>query len=668
VKWGLKDFESRFGRVPESMWIPETAVNLETLEVMADHGIQYVILAPRQAQAVRLLDSDHLWESVRGEKVDTRMPYLIRLPGGQSIAAFFYNGHLSRAVAFEGLLNNGETFANRLCSGFDHSGNGQLMHIATDGESYGHHHLKGDMALAYALEQIEKHDLATLTNYGQHLERFPPTHEARIYDDSSWSCIHGIERWNRDCGCNSGGYPDWNQRWREPLREAMDYLRNRLEAHFEKTMKPYTDRCWDMRDDYIAFILDRSSESRADFFDRWLGKDCGREDMEAALRMLEMQRNLMLMYTSCAWFFDEISGVETVQALAYAARAIELAGENGDEVEKGFLQILQRAVPNVKEFATGRVVYDRLVRGMRMDFPKLAANIAARVAFEGDQNHTAFACFDMEWIHISRAEEKRAHLMVAQGRLTSRITSESKVLDMVVIHMGDDNISIGVRPHAGQESYDELVYAFTRAFADGKCQDCPDMLVRYFDGSSFSLNELFHEQQRYIIDRLFARTLENLDEQFTEIYYKHYASMNKLSQLHIALPQVYFHIAHFVQNKQIQSLLQSDTIEYNEISRYIEEAATWHVELDRQRIENAYVAALWHRLKKCQAAPGDRETWADFKKLVQLSGQFPFALELGEIQNGFASWLQKADLKANISEIADDIAVALKIRRQKGRV
>ncbi|MCL6482072.1 MAG: DUF3536 domain-containing protein, partial [Firmicutes bacterium] len=234
IRWGIHDFVHRFGRRPEGMWLPETAVDLETLELMAEQGIRFTILEPGQARRVRPIGG-RTWRDVAGGRIDPTTAYRLRLKSGHSICLFFYDGPIARAVAFEGLLARGENFANRLVSAFNDSRSwAQLVHIATDGETYGHHHLYGDMALAYALQYLEEHRLARLTNYGQYLELHPPTQEVEIFENTSWSCAHGVERWRSDCGCNTGGHPGWNQAWRAPLREALDWLRDTLAPRYEK--------------------------------------------------------------------------------------------------------------------------------------------------------------------------------------------------------------------------------------------------------------------------------------------------------------------------------------------------------------------------------------------------------------------------------------------------
>ncbi|HEX9796787.1 MAG TPA: DUF3536 domain-containing protein, partial [Anaerolineales bacterium] len=348
IAWGLHDFQARFGRSAEGMWLPETAVDLASLELLAEAGLRFTILAPHQAGRVRKL-GDKNWRQVEGGGIDPSRPYLIELPSGRTLTIFFYDGRVSRAVAFEGLLSRGETLADRLADAFSEQRTWpQLVHIATDGETYGHHHRYGDMALAFALEYLEREGIARLTNYGEHLERFPPTHEVQIKEETSWSCAHGIERWRSDCGCNSGGHPGWQQAWRGPLREALDGLRDAVAGPFEEMGRGYLADPWQARHDYIQVVLDRTPEN----VDRFLAEH-GNSSLEPAdrvtcLKLLELQRHAMLMYASCGWFFDDISGIETVQVLRYAGRVVQLGQELFKlDLEGPFLARLSQAPSNL---------------------------------------------------------------------------------------------------------------------------------------------------------------------------------------------------------------------------------------------------------------------------------------------------------------------------------
>jgi alpha-amylase/alpha-mannosidase (GH57 family) len=377
IRWGIADFEHRFGRKPEGMWLSETAVDTESLELLAEHGIRYTVLAPNQCARVRSLThsstkgSDGIfseggppWQETPNASVDTTHPYFIRLRKGRKIAVFFYDGPRSRAIAFEGLLNSGEAFATRLNSGFrDDRKEAQLVHVATDGESYGHHHRFGEMALSYAVKLIEKQGTARLTNYGEFLEKFPPTFEAQIVEDTSWSCAHGVERWRSNCGCNSGR-AGWNQRWRTPLRDALDGLRDAIAPLTEATAAGLYKDAWAARDAYIQVVLDRATVDQ--FFAEQASHVLSGEERVRALKLMEMQRHAQLMYTSCGWFFDEISGIETVQVIAYACRVLQLAtelfGEAAASLEASFIQRLRAAESKVPEKEKRTEIYLKLAR------------------------------------------------------------------------------------------------------------------------------------------------------------------------------------------------------------------------------------------------------------------------------------------------------------------
>ncbi len=371
IRWGIRDFTYRFGRAPEGMWLPETAVDLETLEVLAEHDIRFTILAPQQARRVRVETGAAVaadgWQDVGGGSIDPTTAYTQRLPSGRRISLFFYDEAVARAVAFEGILQSGEQFAQRLLGSFlDARPWPQLVHIATDGESYGHHHRRGEITLAYALVTFESATQPRLTTYGEFLQRHPPTHEVAVAENTAWSCAHGVERWRSDCGCNSGRHPGWNQQWRTPLREALDWLRDALAPRFEARAGDTLRDPWAARDDYIDIVLDRSASSLERFFARHAARPLSQDEQATARNLLELQYQAMLMYASDGWFFDDISGMETIQLLRHAGRAIDLAEQLGGEpVEGEFLQRLAHAESNVPAAGNGRRIYEEEMRRMR---------------------------------------------------------------------------------------------------------------------------------------------------------------------------------------------------------------------------------------------------------------------------------------------------------------
>jgi len=363
VIWGIADFEHRFNRKPEGMWLSETAVNIKTLEVLAQQKITFTILSPTQAQQVKLIDAGE-WTDVSEGTIDTQLPYLCRLPSGKSITLFFYNGPIANEIAFGKLLKNGVNFADRLIEEYpEHQQRPSLVHIANDGETYGHHHEFGNMALAYMLYHVEQNELAKLTIYGEFLAKNPPTSEVKIIEDTSWSCFHGIDRWKAHCGCRLDLKKDWNQEWRKYLRESLDWLRDELAGFFEESMNHYYDDPWAIRNNYISVLLDNSPENQQLFLWGPSGKNLSVADQKKITALLQMQRYAMLMYTSCGWFFDDIAGLETVQILQYAARSMQLAKEAGGvNYEDKFLDHLQLAKSNIPEMENGKTIYNLSVR------------------------------------------------------------------------------------------------------------------------------------------------------------------------------------------------------------------------------------------------------------------------------------------------------------------
>ena len=671
ILWGLRDFERRFGREAEAMWLPETAVDIETLEILAAHGMKYVILAPRQAKAARPIvaptaSAPMPWVEMGGEKIDPKRAYLCHLPSGENIALFFYDGPISKAVAFEGLLHNGEKFANRLMEGFNTGDNrAQLMHIGTDGESYGHHHRNGDMALAYAFDYIQRQSRVATVNYGLFLEEHPPEWEVQIFENSSWSCTHGIERWRSDCGCNSGMRPQWHQAWRGPFREALDFLRERLEKPYEQAMRAFTNDPWGMRNDYINVILDRGDASRSAFFDKWLSVPLATHETPL-LKLLEMQRNLLLSYTSCGWFFDEVSGLETVQNLQYAARVIELARETLElDLEEEFLERLERAPSNILEVKNGRAVYERFVKPAIVDFQKIGAHLGVEAIFTDRRRLGTFYSYDFEMIEYRQEISGKARLICGHVEITSRITREMQAVDFCVLYTGNHDINVGVRPHTDKAAFESIGRDLMPPFAHGDLSKALRLLDRHFAGNLYSLKDLFRDQQKKIINVLFSQTLDRVSDQFLNIYDQHYPLMSYLSDIQITLPPVFSHIANYIQNSHIEFELEKpDNINSDEIARYIREARNWGVVLDKENIQKRYVDALTRFFKPLQDDPRDLVALKKFADLLAFADLLPFTVEFGQLQNIFSFWINHGYLFDDPTwhDLVDIVAKRLRVR------
>jgi alpha-amylase/alpha-mannosidase (GH57 family) len=650
VKWGIADFEHRFKRKPEGMWLPETAVNTETLEVLAENGIRFTVLAPRQAKSVRRRGSRKRIDVV-DSRIDPSRPYLVRLPSRKSINVFFYDGPISQAVAFEGLLDDGKRFADRLVSGFSDTRTWpQLVHIATDGESYGHHHHHGEMALSYALHDIEANRLAELTNYGQFLERFPPDHFAEVVDDSSWSCVHGVERWKSNCGCNPGGHPDWNQQWRAPLRSSLDWLRDTLAGAYEQHGAALLKSPWDARDAYIRVILDRSDESLASFFGDHATHELSDEERVRALKLLEMQRHTLLMYTSCGWFFDELSGLETVQVIHYAGRALRLAEEGcGISLEAEFLNRLSAAKSNLPEYGNGAQIYERWVKPGYIDMHMLAGHYAISCLFENYEPQARIYCYRVDREDFSIEAEGKVRLAMGRARFSSDITRESDVFSFAALHLGDPNLVAGVRPtDAAKDDAERLKIRnlFSRADTAAIIRE----LDQSFNKQTFSLKSLFKDEQRKITKQILDESIQSTAAAYRSIYQANAPLIRFLHELGIPIPPSLHSAAQIALNNQLREALERADPDASSIQGFLREIADTQVQVDATTLEFVVRKRLEKEAAQFAEHPDVPENVHRFKKLLDLALALPFEVVLWEAQNiSYASLVQTIERYAGLN-------------------
>jgi alpha-amylase/alpha-mannosidase (GH57 family) len=560
VVWGIADFRRRFGRDPEGMWLPETAVDTETLEVLAAHGIAFTILAPDQAARVRPIGQDG-WIDVQGGRVDPSRPYRCALPSGKSIALFFYDGPLARAVAFEGLLNSGEAFADRLTAAFrgDRQGS-QLVHIATDGESYGHHHRFGEMALTHALRLIEERNTVRLTNYGEFLALHPPDQEVQILEPTSWSCIHGIERWRANCGCNAG-HAGWNQEWRKPLRETLDWLRDELARPYEERAGRDLRDPWAARDAYIDVILDRSPESMGAFFAAYGHPDLAPEDRPDVIRLLEMQRHALLMFTSCGWFFDELSGIETVQVIKYAARAIQLAERFGAHLEGEFIGRLSAAKSNLRRWGDGAQIYRRAVRPSFVTHARVVAHYAISALFDSYEEEARVFSYTVRRLDARREESGGHRLGLGLVTAASRITGEAQRAAFAVLHLGGTDVQCGVRMDASSEWHDKTKTELTEAFLTKGPSEAVRVLDESFRDSLFSLSDLFTEARRRILGLIIEERLARFEGVYRDLYEESRPLATFMRQSEVPVPPAILMAAEYTLIKELGDILARATHE-----------------------------------------------------------------------------------------------------------
>ncbi len=623
VHWGVRDFETRFGRLPEGMWLPETAVDLASLDALAEAGIRFTILAPYQAKYPE------------GETLDTTVPYWVNLPSGRKIAVFFYDGPASRAVAFEHLLNDGEQFARRLLSGFLNTDRDQLVHIATDGETYGHHHPKGEMALAYALDHVQAKGLATLTNYGEFLERNPPAASIEIHENTAWSCSHGVGRWATDCGCNSGGgYGAWKQHWRAPLRAALDWLRDTVAVCFEQQGARLLRDPWEARDDYIRVILDRSPEVRVDFALKHFARRLNFLDKIKAWQLLEMQRHAMLMYTSCGWFFDEISGIESVQVIMYAGRVVQLAEEVfGGSLESAFLERLALAKSNLPEHKDGAVIYRKWVKPAIVNLQKVAAHYAIRSLFEDYPKRTRIFSYSGDVLDLRNMEAGGLQLVIGKAHFTSEITQNSALLSFGAVRFGGHNLQAGVRVHAGERSYKSLVKAANDVIARADITEAIRLIDKNFGDQTYSLKDLFKDEQRKVLNQILTTTLQDAETVYAQLYRKHSPLLRCLHEIGMPVPPEMKKPAEFALNALLRDALSEDKLDFSRIRTLLDELHVAGVDLDSTTLE--------YTLRKNLERKSDAlvERWDDlpllqgFRLMVKNARRLPFQLVLWSVQN-----------------------------------
>jgi len=651
IRWGIADYVHHYGEQPEGMWLAETAADTATLEALAQNGIKFTILAPHQCKRIRPLKADPVateaaealdetstWVDTLNSTVDTSRPYLVRFPSGASIAVFFYDGPTSRAIAFEGLLNSGESFAARLKAGLKDTPQPQLVHVATDGESYGHHHKYGDMALAYALRILEHDKTVRLTNYGMFLSQFPPEFECEIVDDTSWSCAHGVERWRSNCGCN-GGKPGWNQEWRAPLRNALDDLRDALVPLTEQEGSKLFKDVWAARDGYIQVVLGRSAESIDRFLSEHQSHPLSESEHVRALELMEMQRHAQLMYTSCGWFFDDISGIETVQIIAYAARVIQLAqhlfGKRAAAIEPDFLAHMAEAHSNVPSAGDGAQLYQKCVRTMALNLEQVAAHYAISSIFSSYSDDTDLYCFHIHRISYEIHTSGRGRLALGRANISTAITGRAQAFSFAVLHFGDQNITAAVKTYAEVDGPAFEAFA-AEAGAHVERADFPEViriLDRYYGHADYSLTSLFGDEQRRLVQLILNSTLWDIENSLSTIYQDHASLLHYLSQAGLPKPPALTLAAGFAVNAGLRRTLESDPIDTAQLRSYLALAKSDAVVLETATLSYIADQRMKRAMVELQMSAGSLEVLERTVSLARALGELPFDLNLWQAQN-----------------------------------
>jgi hypothetical protein len=492
------------------------------------------------------------------------------------------------------------------------------------------------MALAYALHQIETSPDTRLTIYGEFLESHPPTQEAEIHQGSAWSCSHGVERWKGDCGCCSGGHGGWTQQWRAPLRNAMDFLRDRLAAFYEEKARGIFKDPWEARNEYISVILDRSTENTARFFACHARRELGESEKAAGIRLLEMQRHALLMFTSCGWFFDEISGLETVQVIQYAARALQWAGELGaDSLEPGFLDILEQAKSNIPQNQNGRVVYEKFVKPAVMTREKVAAHYAISSLFESYPEAAKIFSYDVRQLDRQLWTAGTARLAVGRIKVTFAITGDSDDLTYGVLHLGDHNLNCGIRVYEGQEPYEALVREAREMFEHADFSETIRVLDRHFGETHYSLKNLFRDEQVKVLNQILAHTRDEIYNTY-HLLTDRYAPLTRfLNDIHAPPLNSLAPAAEFVLNTELGRQFANGKVDAERVKSLVQEAAITNAVLDKDDL--AFTAKKhFERLSdELAKTPEDLELLQRLCDSTALLPLLPFAVNLWKPQNTY---------------------------------
>lgn len=640
VKWGIADFKYRFGRDPEGMWLAETATDTRTLEVLAENNIKYTILAPRQGKAIRKIGSKE-WIELEPDSIDPRRPYLCKLPSGKEIVLFFYHGGIAQGVAFEGYLNNGEYFASKFYEVFDEDDSFQLAHIATDGESYGHHHRHGEMALASCLKVIENNPDIKLTNYGEYLELVDLEYEAQIHENSSWSCVHGVERWRSDCGCHTGGNGHWNQAWRKPLRDTLNWLRDELIPIYLRETENLLKNPWDARNAYIEVILNRTNENVDNFLAQQAKKKLTPDEETRLLRLMEMQRHAMLMFTSCGWFFDEISGIETDQILQYANRAIHYATQvAGVHLHGTFLRKLEDSPSNLYE--NGASSYKQNVIPAKVDLVRMGMHYAASSLFEAypeDLEIFTYQAISEEFIRLEAGSQK---LTIGRTMVHSKTTHSKKHFSFAVLYLGQQNIIGNISIDMKKTTFDEMAGQLKEAFESTDLGGVIGLMQKYFGPDKFSIWHLFRDEKRKILREITSKSLLHMERTLRDYYNDNYQLMMGILQSNIPLPSEFNNAAQVILNKDLRNFFGSEDLNIRDLGVIAKDIDKWQVKItDHEALSLDAGECIYKQLQQILAKGFDStELIERLNKVMEIIRGMGIEINLWKSQNLYFSMLK----------------------------
>jgi alpha-amylase/alpha-mannosidase (GH57 family) len=648
IRWGKADFEHRFGRAPRGMWLAETAIDYETIEALIQEGIRFTILAPSQAQRIRPLSHNGKtapWLEVGGGQIDPTRPYRCFLKNRtEFLDIFFYDGPISRDMGFGELLSSSYSFAARLgqaVQGHPH----QLIAVATDGETFGHHKHFTEKSLAYCFTHEFPQRGWQVTNFDHYLSMYPPEWEVELKPVTAWSCAHGVDRWQDDCGCGAGiGYG----KWRRPLRDALNWLRDQIHQLYQTTAMHYFHDLWTVRDEFIAVILERT---------QWqsLWHTYGKGNLEDhrrqwdAIRLLEMERHSLLSFTSCGWFFEEISRPEGVQILRYAGRAIDLAADvAGVLLEEEFMERLALAPSNVSIYKNGADIYRQCVQTAKVGMEQIAAQFAITNYFDRseEKNHQLYG-YDIQVEDYEVRQIGGLGLAICDLQLISKITLERQEYAIAVLHLGSADCHCVLKVFQGRKHYEQTNQALWQSLAEGSAASIILAMQKHLGDLSFNLRSFIREDRHSLLQRIARRTLHHLDQIYAEVYRDNASLLTCLGRDGLAAPPELQASAQITLNYRFQQeLAHLNCLEHiNDgilcrLENIYREAQNLSCQIDFHQCQGVISDLLSGAIVGLVSAPSKAVVLSAIQSLLAFSETVQLSLNLEQCQEQFLEYLR----------------------------
>jgi len=678
VRWGRVDFERRFGRSPDGMWLPETAANHDVLDILIDEGLKFTVLSPYQAGRVRPLDgsggrSEHPWRDVGGGHVDPTRPYRYfhQDGSGRHLDLFFYDGPKSKSVAFERVLSTSQRFCDNLTA---HAPRDGVVILATDGESYGHHTAYGDRTLAHAFAMEGPSRQLQFTNLAAYLAAHPPTMEAQLSpgDDhlgTSWSCAHGVGRWARDCGCHTGGGPGWNQAWREPLRRALERVRTHAAAVFDERMGAWMDDPWEARNDYLE-VIGQGPEDFAAWSQSHARRACTPSELVEQRTLFEMQLQAMLMFTSCGWFFNDLSGIETVQVLTYAARCMDYLDELGaPSPEREFLEILGEARSNIPSQGTGADIYQRVVPRARVTHRRAAGHLAISTLIEDPTPRGLIGPWEYELRHHRKETSGPFSVSAGYASLTSVRTDRRDEHAFMAVHLGGIDFYAAVRPGMDEHSFRDKSAAIMEELDETSLAFLLRSVFEAFGPQEFRLDDMLPGAGEELASSVFRDLVERFSATYARLYRDHGRTLEMLQGAGFDIPRELRAAAEFALKRQFEDEIRRqehsrDPEAYRRAIEIAEEIDRRGYDVDRTTSRRTFEQLIYRSTLKALGRSDEDSAYAT-AELLELSRRLQLEVSLDRAQEAL---IEGGGAKEVSVAVRETLASALSVSKEAFRL